>query len=173
MIYTVRMLPSSFCTCVLLCKYWTLSYITWRIFHSDTFSQFIPSPSFCYIIHKIAIWFRHWSSWATPGAPASDLYSQDMWKLSQVGKVKDSVYFHTTKAGNWTTFLGHVASTPVTVLLHNLTYNHLHWLSRICHKMLNDLVGFWKDLFNETPPILWKSILTLTGNEWCCVGCKS
>jgi hypothetical protein len=36
------MLPSS-CTCVLLRKLWTLSYVTWRIFHSDTFPQFIPS----------------------------------------------------------------------------------------------------------------------------------
>ena len=44
---------------VLLRKYWTLSYVTWRIFHSDTFPQFIPSPFFCYIIHKIAIRFRH------------------------------------------------------------------------------------------------------------------
>jgi len=50
---------------------WTLSYVTWRIFHSDTFPQFIPSPLFCYIVHKIAIRFRHWSSRATPGTPAS------------------------------------------------------------------------------------------------------
>ena len=39
------MLPFS-CTCVLLRNYWTLSYVTWRIFHSDTFPQFIPSPFF-------------------------------------------------------------------------------------------------------------------------------
>jgi hypothetical protein len=39
------MLPSS-CTCVLLRKLWTLLYVTWRIFHSDTFTQFIPSPFF-------------------------------------------------------------------------------------------------------------------------------
>jgi len=57
------MLPSfSSCTCVLLRMLWTLSYVTRRIFHSDTFPQFIPSPLFCYIIHKIAIRFRHWSS---------------------------------------------------------------------------------------------------------------
>jgi hypothetical protein len=48
------------------------SYVTWRIFHSDTFPQFIPSPCFCYIIHKIANRFRHWSSRATPGTPASN-----------------------------------------------------------------------------------------------------
>ena len=65
------MLPSSSCTCVLLRKLWTLSYVTWRLFHSDTFPQFIPSPLFCYIIHNIAIRFRHWSSRATPGTPAS------------------------------------------------------------------------------------------------------
>jgi len=64
------MLPSS-CTCVLLRKLWTHSYVTWRIFHSDTFPQFIPSPFFCYMIHKIAIRFRHWSSHATPSTPAS------------------------------------------------------------------------------------------------------
>jgi hypothetical protein len=29
-------------------KYWTLSYVTWRIFHSDSFTQFIPSPCFLY-----------------------------------------------------------------------------------------------------------------------------
>jgi hypothetical protein len=40
----------------------------------DTFPQFITSPLFCYIIHKIAIRFRHWSSQATPGTPASYLY---------------------------------------------------------------------------------------------------
>ena len=39
------MLPSS-CTCVLLLKLWTLSCVTWRIFHSGTFPQFIPSPFF-------------------------------------------------------------------------------------------------------------------------------
>jgi len=44
-----------------------------------------------------------------------------MFVLSQVEKVKDNVSFHTMKTGNWTTFLGHVASIPVTVLLHNLT----------------------------------------------------
>ena len=43
-------------------NYCTLSYITWRIFHSDTFPPFIPSPFFCCIIHKSAIRFRHWSS---------------------------------------------------------------------------------------------------------------
>jgi len=31
--------------------------------------------------------------------------------------------------------------------------------------ILNDLDGFRKDLFHQTPFILWKSILTLTGNE--------
>jgi hypothetical protein len=59
------------CTCVLLRNYWTLSYVTWRIFHSDTFPLSIPSPFFCSIIHKIAIRFCHWSSRATPGTPAS------------------------------------------------------------------------------------------------------
>jgi len=39
------MLPSS-CTCLLLRKLWTLSYVTWRIFYSDTFPQFILSPFF-------------------------------------------------------------------------------------------------------------------------------
>jgi hypothetical protein len=39
------MLPSS-CTCVLLRKYWTLSYVTWLICHSDKFPQFIPSSFF-------------------------------------------------------------------------------------------------------------------------------
>jgi hypothetical protein len=27
-------------------KYWTLSYVTWRILHSGTFTQFIPSPRY-------------------------------------------------------------------------------------------------------------------------------
>ena len=67
----ITMLPSS-CTRVLLRKYLTLSYVKWRIFHSDTFPQFIPSPFFCYIIHNIVIRFRHWSSRATPGTPASN-----------------------------------------------------------------------------------------------------
>ena len=40
------MLPSYSCTCVLLRKLWTLPYVTWRIFHTDTFPQFIPSPFF-------------------------------------------------------------------------------------------------------------------------------
>ena len=44
-LYSFTMLPFS-CTCMLLCNYWTLSYVTWRIFHSDTFPQFIPSPFF-------------------------------------------------------------------------------------------------------------------------------
>jgi hypothetical protein len=70
-LYSFTMLPSSSCMCVLLHKYWTLLYVTWRIFHSDTFPQFILSPCFCYIIHKIAIRFCHWSSQATPGTPAS------------------------------------------------------------------------------------------------------
>jgi hypothetical protein len=48
-------------------------YVTWRIFHSDTFPQFIMSPLFCYIIHKIAICFHHWSSRATPDTPASTI----------------------------------------------------------------------------------------------------
>jgi hypothetical protein len=48
---------------------------TWCIYHSDTFPQFIPPPLFCYIIHKIAIWFRHWSSRAMPGTPASSKYN--------------------------------------------------------------------------------------------------
>jgi hypothetical protein len=38
---------------------------------TDTFTQFIPSPCFCYIIHKIANRFRHWSSRATPDTPAN------------------------------------------------------------------------------------------------------
>jgi hypothetical protein len=71
------MLPSSSCRCMLLHKYWTLSYVTWRIFHSDTFPQFIPSPCFCHIIHKIVIRFRHWSSWATLGTPASLIYKDE------------------------------------------------------------------------------------------------
>jgi hypothetical protein len=45
------MLPSSSCTCVLLRKYWALSYVTWRIFHSDTFPQFLPSPFLLYDTH--------------------------------------------------------------------------------------------------------------------------
>jgi hypothetical protein len=46
-LYSFTMLPSSSsCTCVLLRKYWTLSYVTWRIFHSDTFPQFITSHFF-------------------------------------------------------------------------------------------------------------------------------
>ena len=39
------MLPSS-CMRVVLRKLWTLSYVTWRIFYSDTFPQFILSPFF-------------------------------------------------------------------------------------------------------------------------------
>ena len=70
-LYSFEMLSSSSCTCVLLHKYWTLSYVTWRTFHSDTFAQFIPSPFFCYIMHKIAIRFRHWSSRAMSSTPAS------------------------------------------------------------------------------------------------------
>jgi hypothetical protein len=48
-----------------------------------------------------------------------------------------------------------------------------HRLLSSCHMMLNSLDGFWRDLFHQTPFILWKSILTLTGNEWCSVCCKS
>jgi hypothetical protein len=40
-----------------------------------------------------------------------------------------------------------------------------HWLLRNCHMMLNDLVGFWKDLFNQIPFIPWNSILTVVGND--------
>jgi hypothetical protein len=40
------MLPSSSCTCVLLHNLWTLPYVTWRIFYSGTFPQFILSPFF-------------------------------------------------------------------------------------------------------------------------------
>ena len=68
-LYSFMMLPSSSCMCVLLRKLWTLSYVTWRIFHSDTFPQFIPSPLSCYIIHKIAIQFRQWSSRGNAGYP--------------------------------------------------------------------------------------------------------
>jgi hypothetical protein len=69
-LYSFKMLPFS-CMCVLLRNYWTLLYVTWCIFHSDTFTQFIPSPCSYYIIHKIAIRFCHWSSRATRGNPAS------------------------------------------------------------------------------------------------------
>ena len=71
------MLPSSSCTCVLLRKLWTLPYVTWRILHSDTFSTIYSVPLFCYIIHNIAIRFRHWSSRATPGTPASSSSSSN------------------------------------------------------------------------------------------------
>jgi hypothetical protein len=47
-----------------------------------------------------------------------------------------------------------------------------HWLSRSCRMMLNNVDRFWKDLFIQTPFILWNSILTLTGNEWYSVCCK-
>jgi hypothetical protein len=43
-LYSFTMLPSSSCTCVLSHVLSTLSYVTWHIFHSDTFPQFIPSP---------------------------------------------------------------------------------------------------------------------------------
>ena len=47
-LYSFTMLSFS-CTCVLLRNYWTLSYVTWRIFHSDTFPQFIPPP---FLLHN-------------------------------------------------------------------------------------------------------------------------
>jgi len=34
------------CTCVLLRNCWTLSYVTWRLFHSERFPRFIPPPLF-------------------------------------------------------------------------------------------------------------------------------
>jgi len=45
-------------------------------------------PHFCYIIHKIAIRFRHWSSRATPGTPASIcvyiyIYRKDITEMCQ------------------------------------------------------------------------------------------
>jgi len=43
-LYSFTVLPSSSCTCVLSRQLSTLSYVTWRIFHSDTFPHFIPSP---------------------------------------------------------------------------------------------------------------------------------
>jgi len=43
-LHSFTMLPSSSCTCVISRPLSTLSYVTWRIFHSDTFPQFIPSP---------------------------------------------------------------------------------------------------------------------------------
>jgi hypothetical protein len=62
-LYSFTMLPSSSsCTFVLLPKYWTLSYVTWRIFHQDTFPQFISSPFFllydtqnCYPVSPLVI----------------------------------------------------------------------------------------------------------------------
>jgi len=71
------MLPFS-CTCVLLRKLWTLSYVTWRIFPADTFPLFVSVPLFCYIIHKITTRFRHWSSRGTPGTPVSTFYKHCM-----------------------------------------------------------------------------------------------
>jgi len=47
------MLPSSSCTCVFLCKLWTLSYVTWRILHSEAFPQFITSPFFVIYYTKL------------------------------------------------------------------------------------------------------------------------
>jgi hypothetical protein len=45
------------------------------LWHISTIYSF---PLFCYIIHKIAIWFRHWSLRATPGNPASASYDMDI-----------------------------------------------------------------------------------------------
>jgi hypothetical protein len=55
-------------------------------------------------------------------------------------------------------------------LQHTITF---HWLSRSCNMMSNNLDEPWKDLFSQNPFILSKSILTLTGNEWHSVCCKS
>ena len=85
----------------------------------------------------------HYWNWSLKNSlpyTCNDLYSQDMWQfiLSQVGNVKDNVSFHTMKTGNWTTFVGHLTSTPVTVLLHNLTPSCQNWtlwkLSSWCYK---------------------------------------
>ena len=73
----MTMVDTELLTRVLLRKLWTLPYVTWRIFHSDTFPQFIPFPFFCYIIHKIAFRFRHWSYRATPGTPAGLIYKDE------------------------------------------------------------------------------------------------
>ena len=89
------MLPSSSGTCVLLRKLWTLSYVTWRIFRSATFPQFITSPLFCYIIHKLTIGFRHWSSRATPNTPASTVYNYN--SVLSVFESKFSAEFHYSK----------------------------------------------------------------------------
>jgi len=43
-LYSFTVLPSSSCTCVLSRELSALSYVTWCIFHSDTFPQFIPPP---------------------------------------------------------------------------------------------------------------------------------
>jgi len=43
---SLSMLTSSSCTCVLLRKYWTLSYVTWRTFHSGHFSTIYSVPLF-------------------------------------------------------------------------------------------------------------------------------
>jgi hypothetical protein len=69
------MMLSFSCVCVCVCvlrKYWSLSWVTWRIFYSDTFPQI--SQSFLLYKKKNAIRFCHWSSWATPGTPASIMY---------------------------------------------------------------------------------------------------
>jgi hypothetical protein len=63
--------------CVLLHKLWNLLYVTWRIFHSDTCPQFIPFLFFLLYDTQIAIRFRHWSSRATPGTPASLIYKDE------------------------------------------------------------------------------------------------
>jgi hypothetical protein len=55
------------CVCVLR-KYWSLSWVTWRIFYGDTFPQI--SQSFL-LYKKNAIRFRHCSSRAKSSTPTS------------------------------------------------------------------------------------------------------
>jgi hypothetical protein len=56
---------------VLSRKYWTLSYVTSRIFHSGHIYIIYSVPLFLLHNHNIAIRFLHWSSQATTGTPAS------------------------------------------------------------------------------------------------------
>ena len=66
-IHSRRCLRFLACSCV-LCLYWSLSWVTWRTFHSDTRPQIIQSFRF----HKENYtWFCHLSSRAMPGTPAS------------------------------------------------------------------------------------------------------
>jgi hypothetical protein len=72
--FRISGLPFS-CTCVRAClcvcplrKYWSLSWVTWCTFHSDTFPQIIWS---FFIKEKMLSGFAIAHPGATPGTPVS------------------------------------------------------------------------------------------------------